>query len=145
MTTRGLRHIQMRENAVREQVQQGLITVEHIGRKQNLADPFTKEEKDTEHFLCCRDLLVTKAPSSTHTFFSDIHPPPHDTHSDKTQTKNIISTDSLANANGHIPLKNHSIIRDVADVSNSASSMCQLRQARGVLLYVHNSMLGQIL
>jgi hypothetical protein len=41
----------MRENAVREQVQQGFITVEHIGGKHNLADPFTKEEKATIIFL----------------------------------------------------------------------------------------------
>jgi len=65
MTTKGLRHLQMRENAVREQVQLGLITVEHIGGKHNLADPFTKEEKDTDHFLTCRDLVVTKIPQSS--------------------------------------------------------------------------------
>jgi hypothetical protein len=64
MTTKGLRHIQMRENAVREQVQLGLITVEHIGGKQNLSDAFTKEEKDTEHFITCRDMLVTATPKT---------------------------------------------------------------------------------
>jgi len=46
MTTKGLRHIQIRENAVREAVQRGDITVEL-----NLADLFTKEDKDTNHFI----------------------------------------------------------------------------------------------
>eukprot|EP00557_Chaetoceros_sp_GSL56_P002018 CAMPEP_0176495642 /NCGR_PEP_ID=MMETSP0200_2-20121128/10769_1 /TAXON_ID=947934 /ORGANISM="Chaetoceros sp., Strain GSL56" /LENGTH=849 /DNA_ID=CAMNT_0017893541 /DNA_START=929 /DNA_END=3474 /DNA_ORIENTATION=+ len=59
MTTKGLRHIQMRENAVHEQVQLGFITVEHIGGKHNPADTFTKEEKDINHFIHCRDLLVS--------------------------------------------------------------------------------------
>jgi len=63
MTTKGLRHIQMRENAIREQVQLGLITVEHISGKQNLADSFTKEEKDNYHFITCRNLLLQPPPS----------------------------------------------------------------------------------
>ena len=63
MTTKGLRHIQMRENTVREQVQLGFITVEHIGGKHNLADAFTKEEKNDTHFITCRNLLVTKTPT----------------------------------------------------------------------------------
>lgn len=67
MTTKGLRHIQMRENAVCEQVQLGLITVEHIGGKQNLSDAFTKEKKDPEHFITSRNLLITTAPMTTTT------------------------------------------------------------------------------
>jgi hypothetical protein len=50
-TTKGLQHIQMRENAVREGVQEDFITVLHIKGKVNLADMFTKEDKDTEHFI----------------------------------------------------------------------------------------------
>jgi hypothetical protein len=65
MTTKGLRHIQMRENAIREQIQLGTITVKHIGRKHNLADPFTEEEKDTQHFIICRDLLVSPPANAT--------------------------------------------------------------------------------
>jgi hypothetical protein len=46
-TTTGLRHIQMRENHVRENVEQKIVTISHIGGKRNLADLFTKEMKDT--------------------------------------------------------------------------------------------------
>jgi hypothetical protein len=59
MTTKGLRHIQMRENAVRESFQNGFIIVKHISGKINLSDMFTKEDKDTSHFLEIRDIVMT--------------------------------------------------------------------------------------
>ena len=58
-TTKGLRHIQIRENAVRESVQSNFITVEHIAGKLNLSDMFTKEDKDTVYFLTIRDVVLT--------------------------------------------------------------------------------------
>lgn len=57
-TTKGLRHIQMRENMVRENVTNNFIQIKHIGGKQNLADLFTKEMKDTAHFVELRDLMM---------------------------------------------------------------------------------------
>jgi hypothetical protein len=58
-TTKGLRHIQMRENAIRESVLSDFITIQHIEGKLNLADMFTKEDKDTAHFIQIRDLIMT--------------------------------------------------------------------------------------
>ena len=58
-TTKGLRHLQIRENAVRESVQNNFISVEHIPGKLNLSDMFTKEDKDTLHFLTIRDVVLT--------------------------------------------------------------------------------------
>ncbi len=58
-TTKGLRHIQIRENAVRELVQSGFITVKHIEGKVNLSDMFTKEDKDAEHFIGIRDVVLS--------------------------------------------------------------------------------------
>ena len=58
-TTKGLRHIQIRENAVRESVQSNFIQVEHIKGKLNLSDMFTKEDKDTLHFLTIRDVVLS--------------------------------------------------------------------------------------
>ena len=55
MTTKGLRHIQMKENAVRENVQNGFCTIDHIAGTNNLSDMFTKEEKSASHFIACRD------------------------------------------------------------------------------------------
>ena len=58
MTTKGLRYIQIRENAVRESVQDKFIDLLHIEGKINIADLFTKEDKDSKHFISIRDILV---------------------------------------------------------------------------------------
>ena len=62
MTTKGLRYIQMRENAVRESIQEGTVDVNHIGGKRNPSDIFTKEERDILHFQSCRDVLCSTPP-----------------------------------------------------------------------------------
>jgi hypothetical protein len=68
MTTKGLRHVQIRENAVRESQQKGFITTKHCQGKYNLSDMFTKEDKDTKHFCEIRDhIMADKLP----TFDSD--------------------------------------------------------------------------
>jgi hypothetical protein len=51
---KGLRHIQMKENHVRENVEKQFVSIVHIGGKQN----FTKEMKDTAHFVELRDLMM---------------------------------------------------------------------------------------
>ena len=56
---KGLRHIQIRENSVRKSVQDNFIQVKHIKGKLNLSDMFTKEVKDTLHFLIIRDVVLT--------------------------------------------------------------------------------------
>ena len=58
-TTKGLRHIQIRDNAVRESIQNGFANVLHVAGNMNLADLFTKEDRDDKHFLSIRDILVT--------------------------------------------------------------------------------------
>jgi deoxyuridine 5'-triphosphate nucleotidohydrolase len=75
MTTKGLRHIQIRENSVRESYQNGFIIVEHIPGKKNLSDMFTKEDKDNIHFIEIRNEVMTDRHSlnpnnSSTTFFS---------------------------------------------------------------------------
>ena len=64
MTTRGLRYIQIRENAVREAVQSKFIELKHIDGKINPADLFTKEDRDTAHFLAIRDILIHDVPTT---------------------------------------------------------------------------------
>ncbi len=63
-TTKGLRHITIRENAIRESVDDKFIWVLHVDGKLNLADLFTKEMKDTSHFITLRDHLVSSPPIS---------------------------------------------------------------------------------
>jgi len=57
-TTKGLRHIQMKENRVRENILSKFVCVCHIDGKINLADLFTKEMKDVKHFVELRDLMM---------------------------------------------------------------------------------------
>jgi hypothetical protein len=51
-TTKGLRHVQMRENRIRENIASNFIQFYHVDGKLNLADIFTKEMKDIEMLLC---------------------------------------------------------------------------------------------
>jgi hypothetical protein len=57
-TTKGLRHIHMKENRVRESIHSNFVTIKHIDGKINLADIFTKEMKDTSHFVVLCDLIM---------------------------------------------------------------------------------------
>jgi hypothetical protein len=49
----------MKENRVRENIEKHFITVKHIEGKLNLADIFTKEIKDTNHFVTLRDRFMS--------------------------------------------------------------------------------------
>ena len=57
-TTKGLRHIQMKENHVRENMQNRFIQVCLVDGKTNLADLFTKEMRHASHFVELRDLML---------------------------------------------------------------------------------------
>jgi len=57
-TTKGLQHIQMKENHIRENILSGFVSISHIDGKINLADLFTKEMKDTSRFVEIRDLFM---------------------------------------------------------------------------------------
>ena len=52
LTTRGLRHMQVRENAVRENKH---IEVEHVSGDVNPADIFSKEDKNNSHYINIRN------------------------------------------------------------------------------------------
>jgi hypothetical protein len=62
-TTKGLHHIQMKENRVRENIASKFVTILHIEGKVNLADIFTKEMKDTSHFITLRDMFMRPRPT----------------------------------------------------------------------------------
>eukprot|EP00957_Ditylum_brightwellii_P085662 6516439-Ditylum_brightwellii.AAC.1 len=63
LTTKGLRHIQIRENAVRESAKNNTIEIQHIAGDINLSDLFAKEDKNTSHFLQLHDILLTIPPT----------------------------------------------------------------------------------
>jgi hypothetical protein len=56
--TKGLRHIQMKENLVHKNIASNFVSVRNVDGKVNLADIFTKEMKDTCHFVELRDLMM---------------------------------------------------------------------------------------
>ena len=58
MTTKGLRHVQIRENAVRESILNKDISVAHIAGHVNLSDMFTKEDRHVCHFISIRDVVI---------------------------------------------------------------------------------------
>jgi hypothetical protein len=57
-TSKGLRHIQMWENRIRENIVTNFVSICHIEGKRNLADVFTKEMMDTSHFVEIRDIFM---------------------------------------------------------------------------------------
>jgi hypothetical protein len=58
MTTKQIRHMEMRENAVREWVQDSSLKVLHVPGRINPADIFTKEMRDGAHFRRLRDSFM---------------------------------------------------------------------------------------
>ena len=56
-TTKGLRHLQMRENSTREQQLLNFCKVRHINGRCNISDLFTKEDKDNQHYIAIRDTI----------------------------------------------------------------------------------------
>ena len=60
MTSKGARHIELRENSVREWVQDKTIKVKHVPGKTNPADIFTKEMRDGVHFRRLRDSFMSR-------------------------------------------------------------------------------------
>jgi hypothetical protein len=48
----------MRENRVRENIASQFVSVHHVDGKTNLADIFTKEMKDINHFVTLRNLFM---------------------------------------------------------------------------------------
>ena len=57
-TTKGLRHITIRENTVCESMDTKFIDVRHIAGKTNLAIIFTKDLKNMSLFLKMQDLIL---------------------------------------------------------------------------------------
>eukprot|EP00956_Cyclotella_meneghiniana_P015762 scaffold24459_cov75-Cyclotella_meneghiniana.AAC.3 len=62
VTLKGTKHINLHENCVREEHQNGTVKITHIPGVINAVDLFTKELKDDAHFRRCRDtFMVSKS------------------------------------------------------------------------------------
>ena len=69
-TTRTIRHIQLRDNAVRENIKQKLINIHHIPGAHNIADIFTKEDRDKSHFISLREKILHPPFKCHHTTYN---------------------------------------------------------------------------
>jgi hypothetical protein len=73
MTTKQIRHMEMRENAVREWVQDSYLQVLHVPGRINPADIFTKEMRDGAHFRRLRDSFMCPLSDFLQQSLFDVH------------------------------------------------------------------------
>ena len=64
MTSKGLRYIQIRKNAIREQITLGLIQPEHQSGDTNISDLCTKEDKSDSHFHTIANTIISPIPGT---------------------------------------------------------------------------------
>ena len=74
LTTKRNRHIEHRENATREWVEDGTITVSHVGGKSNPSDIFTKEMRNGANFRRIRDSFTSQGYDFLKGIFNSFHP-----------------------------------------------------------------------
>ncbi len=60
MTSKAARHIEHRENSVRERIQSKLLTIKQVADKINPSDIFTKEMRDGTHFRHLCDSFMSR-------------------------------------------------------------------------------------
>ena len=63
LTMKNTQHMELKENSVRELVQEKALNVLHVAGKDNPSDIFTKEMKDGVHFRHLRDSFMSSAAS----------------------------------------------------------------------------------
>ena len=63
-TNRNLQHLQINKNVVRKSIQSNTVEILHIPGSVNLSDIFTKEDRDSNHFLSLRNVVLSKPFSS---------------------------------------------------------------------------------
>jgi hypothetical protein len=76
MTTKGNCHIEQFENAVREWVADGTLTLLHVSGKTNIANILTREMRDGANFQCLRDSLMCHSRSYNKCLHSSVNSSP---------------------------------------------------------------------
>jgi hypothetical protein len=74
MTSKAARHIELRENSVREWVRDNTIEVQHVAGRVNPADIFTKEMRDGAHFRRLRDSFMSRLSDFVKGSILAVHP-----------------------------------------------------------------------
>ena len=65
VTSKNIRHMELKENSIREWVQDKSLTIKFVKGKDNPADIFTKEMRDGAHFRRLRDSFMSRLHSFT--------------------------------------------------------------------------------
>jgi hypothetical protein len=60
--TKRLRHMNMKEVAIRDAIAHGEVAIHHLPGKFNPSDILTKEDRDQQHFVALREVLVPSFP-----------------------------------------------------------------------------------
>ena len=89
-----MKWIDLRENFVRENVINGTVSVRHIPGKNNTSDMFTKEFRDSTHYMNCRDSFMQDLPSFLH---KSHKLSPHVNNSNTNKSYKSALTDTVAN------------------------------------------------
>jgi len=74
MTSKGNRHIELKENSVQEWVEDSTLTVAHVPGKYNPSDIFTKKMRDGANFRRLRDSFMSKASDFLKQVYNNLHP-----------------------------------------------------------------------
>eukprot|EP00804_Cyclotella_cryptica_P008738 CCRYP_018465-RC/>CCRYP_018465-RC protein AED:0.27 eAED:0.26 QI:0/-1/0/1/-1/0/1/0/969 len=80
VTNKGTKHMNLRENYVREAHHLGLVDIRHIPGVINASDLFTKELRDAAHFRRCRDTMMVSRINFEK--YGHVVPPHHQQHGD---------------------------------------------------------------
>ena len=73
MTMKQIRHMEMRENTVREWVQDSYLQILHVPGRTNPADIFTKEMRDGAHFRRLQDSFMCPLADFLQQSLLDVH------------------------------------------------------------------------
>jgi hypothetical protein len=73
MTSKKIRHMELRENVVREWVHDGILNILHVIGRINPADIFTKEMRDGAHFRWLRDSFMCRLSDFLHQSLFIVH------------------------------------------------------------------------
>ena len=76
MTSKNIRHMELKDNSVREWCNDGTIKVLHVAGKCNVSDIFTKEIRDKALFRRLRDAFMTRLSDFVRGRSSGSHPVP---------------------------------------------------------------------
>ena len=121
MTSKAARHIELRENSVREWVQDNTLNVVHVPGKINPADIFPKEMRDGVHFWRLRDSFMSRLSDFLNNSILAIH---HTSQSTPTTVTPVAApVQAVGGSSGYFTaLSSSSIFHNLENISHLCSA-----------------------